>query len=64
MPKSKPKNAYIGFRIPTDMKHWLEQQAAQETRTMSSYMVVLMESLKQKVGSKPLTEFLDQIEEV
>lgn len=40
------KNAQIAVRLPAALRDWLENQAAADHRTLSNYVVILLERAK------------------
>jgi hypothetical protein len=48
------KNASIGIRLPAELRDWLEQQAANDRRTLSNYVVILLERAKEQAQNADL----------
>lgn len=42
------KNAQIAVRLPAALRDWLEDQATKDKRTLSNYVVILLERAKEQ----------------
>jgi uncharacterized protein (DUF1778 family) len=46
------KDAQITVRLPVDLRRWLEQQAEQDQRTLSNFLVIKLNELRQQDETK------------